>query len=40
VLKGAGASEAMTGPHRFQTLIATGERIYVGADDRIYALSF
>jgi hypothetical protein len=30
----------MSGLHHFQTLIAAGGRIYVGADNRIYAYSF
>lgn len=33
-------SSAMAGTRRFQTLIATQERIYVGADGRIYAYAF
>jgi len=31
---------AMSGLHHFQTLIAAGGRIYVGADNRVYAYSF
>jgi hypothetical protein len=31
---------AMTGLHHFQTLIATKDRLYVGADGRIYAFAF
>jgi outer membrane protein assembly factor BamB len=34
------SSEAMTGLRHFQTLIATARRLYVGADDRVYAYSF
>jgi len=34
------ASAAMVGLRHFQTLIATDERLYVGADDRIYAFAF
>jgi hypothetical protein len=30
----------MAGLHHFQTLIATDLRLYVGADDRIYAFAF
>jgi hypothetical protein len=30
----------MKGLHHFQTLIAGGDRLYVGADDRIYAFTF
>jgi hypothetical protein len=37
---GGGPNEALAGLHHFQTLIATGERLYVGADDRIYAFAF
>ena len=37
---GGGPNEAMAGLHHFQTLIATDERLYVGADDRIYAFAF
>ena len=32
--------EAMTGLRHFQTLLATPNRLYVGADDRLYAFSF
>lgn len=31
------ASEPLAGLRRFQTLIATEDRLYVGADDRVYA---
>jgi hypothetical protein len=37
---GGGPNEAMAGLHHFQSLIATDERLYVGADDRIYAFAF
>jgi len=33
-------SEAMAGLHRFQSPIAAGGRLYVGADERIYAFAF
>ncbi len=33
-------SEPMTGLRRFQTLIATQDRLYVGADGRIYAFAY
>jgi len=33
-------SEPLTGPHHFQTLIATQYRLCVGADGRIYAFDF
>jgi outer membrane protein assembly factor BamB len=35
-----GAGPAMAGLHHFQTLIATKDRLYVGADQRIYAFAF
>jgi outer membrane protein assembly factor BamB len=31
---------AMQGLHRFQTLIAADDRLYVGADNKIYAFTF
>ena len=34
------ASEPLSGLRRFQTLIATQDRLYVGADGRIYAFNF
>lgn len=34
------ASEPLNGLHHFQTLIATQHRLYVGADDRVYAFNF
>jgi hypothetical protein len=40
LLGSRGANEVMAGLHHFQTLIATEERIYVGADDKIYAFVF
>jgi hypothetical protein len=30
----------MSGLRHFQTLLATGNRLYVGADGRLYAFSF
>ncbi len=36
----AGPSQAMAGLRHLQTLIATGDRLYVGADGAIYAFSF
>ncbi|KWV52837.1 hypothetical protein AS156_09295 [Bradyrhizobium macuxiense] len=33
-------SEPLSGLHRFQTLIATQDRLYVGADGRVYAFRF
>jgi hypothetical protein len=33
-------SEAMSGLRRFQTLIATEDHLYVGADERVYAFRF
>jgi hypothetical protein len=35
-----GAGPAMVGLRHFQTLIATQDRLYVGADGRIYAFVF
>jgi hypothetical protein len=35
-----GPEPAMAGLHHFQTLIATKDRLYVGADGRIYAFAF
>jgi hypothetical protein len=40
VSTGEGGREAMTGLRHFQTLIATDDRLYIGADDRIYAFAF
>ena len=37
---GGGVAEAMAGIRRFQTLIATEDRLYVAADDRVYAFAF
>jgi hypothetical protein len=37
---GGGRDGAMTGLRRFQTLIATAERLYVAADGRVYAFAF
>jgi hypothetical protein len=36
----AGPSQAMAGLRHLQTLIATEDRLYVGADGAIYAFSF
>jgi hypothetical protein len=37
---GGGPGNAMTGLRHFQTLLAAGDRLYVGADGRIYAFAF
>jgi outer membrane protein assembly factor BamB len=37
---GGGSANAMTGLRHFQTLLAAGDRLYVGADGRIYAFAF
>ena len=37
---GGGAQEVMTGLHHFQTLIVGSDRLYVGADGRIYSFVF
>ena len=34
------ASEPLAGLRRFQTLIATDDRLYVGADGRVHAFAF
>ena len=39
-LFGTEAGPAMSGLHHFQTLIANKDRIFVGADGRIYAFVF
>jgi hypothetical protein len=40
VFTGGGTGDAMTGLRHFQDLLAAGDRLYVGADGRIYAFSF
>jgi hypothetical protein len=40
LLTGGGPGEAMSGLRHFQTLLAAGNRLYVGADGRAYAFSF
>jgi hypothetical protein len=40
VFAGGGSADAMTGLRHFQTLLAAGDRLYVGADGRLYAFSF
>ena len=37
---GGGPKEAMTGLRHFQTLLAADDRLYVGADGRLYAFAF
>jgi hypothetical protein len=37
---GGGPGEAMTGLHHFQDLLPAGDRLYVGADNRLYAFSY
>jgi outer membrane protein assembly factor BamB len=37
---GGGPADVMTGLRHFQTLLAAGDRLYVGSDGRIYAFSF
>jgi hypothetical protein len=39
-LGGGGPGDAMTGLRHFQTLLAAGDRLYVGADGRLYAFAF
>jgi hypothetical protein len=40
LFNGGGSGNAMTGLRRFQTLLASADRLYVGADGRIYAFAF
>ena len=37
---GGGPGDAMTGLRHFQTLLTAGDRLYVGADGRLYAFAF
>jgi hypothetical protein len=37
---GGGPGDAMTGLRHFQTLLAAGDRLYVGTDGRLYAFAF
>ena len=37
---GGGPANEITGLRHFQTLLAAGDRLYVGADGRIYAFAF
>jgi hypothetical protein len=37
---GGGPEDAMPGLHHFQDLLATSDRLYVGADGRLYAFAF
>jgi len=39
-LFGGGPQDAMTGLRHFQTLLFAGDRLYVGADGRLYAFAF
>jgi hypothetical protein len=40
LFNGGGSGNAMTGLRHFQTLLAARDRLYVGADGRIYAFAF
>ncbi len=40
LFNGGGPGEEMTGLHHFQDLLPAGGRLYVGADDRLYAFSY
>ena len=40
VYAGGGAEDAMPGLRHFQDLLATADRLYVGADGRLYAFAF
>jgi hypothetical protein len=37
---GGGPGDTISGLRHFQTLLAAGDRLYVGVDDRLYAFSF
>jgi hypothetical protein len=37
---GGGREDSMTGLRHFQSLLATGDRLYIGADGRFYAFTF
>jgi hypothetical protein len=37
---GGGPGERLSGLHRLQTLLATHDRLYIGADRRLYAFAF
>ena len=37
---GGSREDAMTGLRHFQSLLATGDRLYIGADGRLYAFAF
>jgi hypothetical protein len=36
----SGAGTTMTGLHHFQTILATQRRLYVAADNTVYAFAF
>ena len=40
LFEGGGPADKMTGLRHFQSLLAAGNRLYVGADGRLYAFSF
>jgi hypothetical protein len=40
LFSGGGPGDRMTGLHHFQTLLATRDRLYIGADRRLYAFAF
>jgi hypothetical protein len=40
LFNGGRSGDAMTGLRHFQNLLAAGDRLYVGADQRLYAFSF
>ena len=37
---GGGPGDKLAGLHHFQDLLPAGGRLYIGADDRLYAFSF
>ena len=35
-----GSADSMRGLHHFQSLLATEDRLYIGADGQVYAFAF
>jgi len=40
LFSGGGAADALSGLHHFQDLLPAGGRLYIGADNRLYAFSY
>jgi hypothetical protein len=40
LFNGGGPGEAMAGLHHFQDLLPVGGRLYIGADNRLYAFAY